>query len=175
MPRTQPYSHKPTSRRGSVASRPAIPSRARIGSQKPLTSSFSTNAITVRTGCSALTRYRHTALPSPADDVPACADEPHLSDLLRSRCRPYLFLLPQPANNTIYPTKRTKKVTTSERSRPVPACRGRDIQLYSTPKQRSSASGTFAMQVVFFGPSRTFRWAAGDRASASLVFLGSLL
>ncbi len=49
-PRVHPYSHKPTSKRGSVASRPACPSRARIRSQKPLTSSFSTTPITVRTG-----------------------------------------------------------------------------------------------------------------------------
>src|ERR1700682_2024338 len=38
--------------------------------------------------------HLHTALPSPADDVLACAGEPHPSALLRSRCCPYFFLHP---------------------------------------------------------------------------------
>src|SRR6202030_2683076 len=61
--------------------------------------------------------HLHTALPSPADDVLACAAEPHPSALLRSRCCPYFFLHPHPGNKPIYPTGRTKKVTTSDRTR----------------------------------------------------------
>src|SRR5271166_6450417 len=50
MPWMHAYSHNATSSCGSVASRPATPSRAWIGSQKRDRSSFSTTAITRRTG-----------------------------------------------------------------------------------------------------------------------------
>src|SRR6266446_6826847 len=56
IPRIHPYNHSPTSSRGSVASRPATPSRALIDSENRDTSRVSTTAITIRTGCCAATR-----------------------------------------------------------------------------------------------------------------------
>src|ERR1700727_3071714 len=58
--------------------------------------------------------HRHTALPSTADDVLACANEPHPFDQLRSHCCPYPFLQPHPASKLIIPTGCTKKVTGSQ-------------------------------------------------------------
>src|ERR1700692_661877 len=75
--------------------------------------------------------HQCNAVPSTAEDVLPCADAPLSSpEHLLLRCCPCLFIQLHPPHQSICWGGCTKKVTASERSRPVPACRGGICSFY---------------------------------------------